>query len=353
VGAWYVTRGAVARATDVKASAYASDSIDRAIETASTAVDKLCHRGARERGIPAFAPWDGTLTFDWPTSQDYSSWTMPLGPFALTSLTALDSGGNSIPTGSVFLEPYASGPPYFRLSLNRGAAYVFSSGSGVGQRSLAITGTWAAGGEWWVPVRGDIPSSVTADQTLMRIDAPVDVGHILLIDDERLIVTERTWVTAGVTATIASATNAQALTVPDGSIFFAGEEIVLDAERMLIRDVVANTLMVQRAVGGSALAAHDAATVYVSRTFTVERGALGTTAAAHDAGAAVAAWRAPSAVQQLTLAYVLDIRAQESSGYARTIGSGEGERQLNPKALTELEGRVRFAYGRNVRMRSV
>lgn len=353
MGAWYTTRERVMRSTDIKAAAYASSEIDRCIETASAAVDTLCHRGARENGIPGFAPWKGSITFNWPTTDNSNSWRMWLGRHRLISLSTVTSGGSNIPTANVFLEPYSLGPPYNRIELDRAGQYALNYGSGTGQRSLVLNGLWGETDRAETRSGWSLGSSPDSSTTTMTINAPVGVGSILLVDSERLIVQERGWSTSGQTGTLASSMAAQALAVSDGTAFEVGEELLLDSERVLVRDIVGNTLVVQRAVAGSTLAAHTGATVFYSRTFTVERGALGTTAAAHTSGAAVYVWEPPPLVEQLTIAYALEQRAQETSGYARTIGSGENERQASRAGIRELEERVRFAYGRTARALAV
>lgn len=340
------------RATDIKAAAYASEEIDRCIDTASASVDDLCHRGARERGIPGFAPWTGAITFDWPTSNNRDSWQVWLGRFRLISLTAATSGGLDI-TSSVLLEPYASGPPYNRIALNRAGHATLGYGSAAGQRSLVLEGVWGQTDRALTRTGWSLGGDVNASATTVTVNAPVDVGHILLIDSERMIVQERAWSDSGEDGTLAGSMSAQALAVTDGTAFLPGEELLLGAERMLIRDVAGDTLIVQRAVGGSTLSAHASADIYYSRSFTVERGALGTTPAAHTSGVAVWTWEPPPVIEQLTIAYALEQRAQETSGYARTIGSGENERNASRAAVRELEDRVRFAYGRTARTLAV
>lgn len=340
------------RAADIKAAAYASSDIDRCIETGAAAIDALCHRGARERGIPGFAPWTGAITFDWPTSNNRDSWQMWLGRFRLISLSAATSGGLDV-TSSVLLEPYSSGPPYNRIALDRAGSATLGYGSAAGQRSLVLTGVWGQAdreltGSGW-SLGGDLNDSATT----VTVNAPVDVGHILRIGSERMIVQERAWSDSGQNGTLSSSMSAQALTVSDGTVFFPGEELLLGAERMLIRDITGNILIVQRAVGGSTLGAHTGADIYYSRSFTVERGALGTTAAAHTSGAVVYTWEPPPVIEQLNIAYALEQRAQETSGYARTIGSGENERNASRAAVRELEDRVRYAYGRTARKLAV
>src|SRR3546814_20587325 len=88
--------------------------------------------------------------------------------------------------------------------------------------------------------------------------------------------------------------------VTDGTLFFVGELILIDSERMRIVDITGNNLTVVRAYDGSTLAAPSlGADVYVYRSLTVERGALGTTAATHLDAASVTVWAVPASVKVL------------------------------------------------------
>jgi hypothetical protein len=350
----YTTREAVMASPDIKASAYAGPRIDDAIAAGADAVDKLCHLGSRSRGIPGFAPWAGTLTFDWPNDQDARSGELWLNQHKLLSLTSMTSGGTSIPIGvaGALLEPSASGPPYNSVRLDRGGASYFSAGTGVGQRSLSLTGVWAGAADN-ERSSSTLSAAVNGSVELVSTGADVGVGSIIRVDDERMIVVGRNWASSGATGSLAANTQAQTLAVADGTIFRAGEELLIDAERVLIRDIAGNNIFVQRAWAGSTLAAHTTATVYWPRSLIVERGQLGTTAAAHSSGATVHVWQPPALIATLNRAYAIDTFLQESSGYARTIGSQETEREFNGRGIRALEERVYGAYGRRPRTRAV
>lgn len=347
----YCTRESVMASPDIKANAYAADRIDAAISSGADMIDSMCRLGARSNGIPGFAPWYGTLSFDWPNDQDARAGEFYLDQHTLISLTSLTSGGTSVPIGSVFLEPAAGGPPYRSIRLDRSGSSSFSSGTGVGQRSLVPTGLW--GHSNVERSSSTVSGALTSSATSMSSAANVGVGSIIRVDSERMIVTGRSWVSSAQTGTLAASNSAQTLAVSDGTAFRAGEELLIDAERLLIRDIAANNLVVQRAWGGSALAAHTTATIYYAHTLAVERGALGTTAASHSDGATVYIWQPPSLVSTLNRAYALDTFFQEGSGYARTIGAQESEREFNSRGIRQLEDRVCNAYARRVRMRAV
>jgi hypothetical protein len=341
---WYTTRERVMRAADVQAAAYMAPEIDTAIGSATRAVDALIRRGDETR--PGLAPWTGSITFDWPTYAERDNFLVGLGPNSIISITSVVSGGVTI-TSSAYGHPAQYGAPYDRLAVSRAGAASLEPGDAGGQRSLVVTGVWAG-----APIAEDgtatwlLSGSPNATATTLTLNAPLGVGSLVRIDTERVIVTGRYWTNSGQAASLAADRTVQSLAVADGTAFFAGEELLLDAERVLVRDITGNTLIVQRAVGGSALAVHTTATVYYSRSFEVERGALGTTAAAHTSGARLYAWRPPALAEQLTVAYALDQRAQESAAYARTIGSGEGVRNASGAGIKSLEERVLAAYGR-------
>lgn len=348
--AWYATRERVMSASDIKSSAYLAAEIDAAIESASQAVDDLCHRGDAVR--PGFAPWTGSITFDWPSAQaGNNSYRLWLGSNLLVSLTSATSGSVSLGTDA-FGSP-ADGPPYSAVEIDRDSNAYLDPGDAVGQRSLVVTGVWGQDVNERTATTWQLGSSPSASATTVTLNAPVGVGSIVRVDSERMIVAERSWVSTGQTATLAASLTTTNVAVADGTAFFRGEEIIIDSERMLILDIVGNTLLVKRGYGGSTLAAHTAATIYWSRSFTVERGALGTTAASHTSGAQLYVYRPPALIEQLTVALAQDQRAQESSGYARTVGTGDAERQAGGGALRALSDRVYARYGRKVRHRAV
>jgi hypothetical protein len=343
-GVWYATRENVMSAPDIRASAYASAQIDAAVESASRRVDKLCHR--------TFYPWTGTRYFDWPSDQNAGAWRLWLDHNELISLTSLESPpGTTISTTDVLLEPNTSGPPYNRIDLSRGTSAMFSLDS-TPQRSIKVTGVFGYAND--EQTAGTLASSPTSSSTTITVaGAAYGVGDLLRIGTERLTVTDRAWGTSGQTGTLAASNAAQTLAVSDGTAFVTGEELLLDSERVFVRDISGNNLTVHRAWGGSTLAAHTGATIYYSRTLTVSRGQVGTTAASHSSSDVIYRWLPPGPVRALTVAYALDQFFQEGAGYARTIGSGGAERTVGERGIKALEEDVYGAYGRKNRMRAV
>lgn len=341
---WYTTRERVMAAPDIKASAYAAAAVDTACDAASRRIERLCHR--------IFYPAVDTRYFDWPNDQDARFGRLWLDQHELISLTSLASpSGTAISTANVLLEPNGGGPPYTRLDLNRGTSAAFSMGN-TSQQAIVVTGVFGyRNDEESAGTLAASPSSSSA--TIGVSGALFGVGDLLRIEDERLIVTGRSWSTSAQTGTLASSNAAQTLAVSDGTAFVAGEELLLDGERVLVQDISGNNLTVRRAWSGTTLAAHTGATIYYSRTLTVARGACGTTAAGHGISTAVYRWVPPSGVRQLATAYAIDQFFQEGAGYARTIGSGENERAMSGRAIVNLEDAVYGQYGRKARTRAV
>lgn len=347
MGAVYTTRERVMRAADIKASAYQAAEIDWAIEAGARRIDSLCERGDGTR--PGFAPWLGSITYDWPsgaTGNTGNSYRLWLGMNSLSTFTSATSGGTSITAASSGW-PTDSGPPYDAVQVSRATNSYLDPGAASGQGSTVITGVWC--GSTVVEktlstyLLGSSPSSSTGSMT---INAPFGVGSIIRIDSERVIVNDRSWAASGQTGTLAASAAAQTLAVSSGSAFFVDEELLIDSERVLVRDISGNNLTVQRAVGGSTLAAHSAASIQWARSALVERGALGTTAAAHTSGTQLYVYKAPALIEQLNVAYALDQRAQEAGTYARTVGEGEGQRVVTGHAIKRLEDAVKQAFGR-------
>jgi hypothetical protein len=345
VGTWYTTREDVMSAQDIKSVAYASRDIDRAIESGARSVEGLLHRAH-------LYPWLGTRSFDYPGSSDSPWWRIWLGQFSLISLASIaNSDGTSVPIANTFLQPI-SGPPYTHVDINRGTSSSFSPGTTT-QRSVSLTGLWGYAND--EETAGTVVEDLDTTETGVDGSAmpTVGVGSLIRVDSERMLVTDKTWLTSGQTGSLAVQNSAQSLTVANGAAFLAGETLLIDAERVRVVDVAGNVLIVRRAVDGSTLAAHTSATVYALRLLTVQRGAGGTTAATHTNGATVNRWIPPGLAAELNLAYAVDHLLQRQSGYARTTGSGEAERELNGRAIRVIEQRAVSVMGRRARTAAV
>ncbi|MFB4312929.1 hypothetical protein [Actinomadura sp. 21ATH] len=349
----YTSREDVKAALDVKQTARTDGQVDRAIESASDSIDGGVDRigGLLKR---RFYPERRVMTFDWPDRNRSWSWRLWLNQHEIISVESITSGDLTLNAGEYFLRP-DDGPPFTHVEIDLGGPGSFQSGDSH-QRSVAITGLY--GFSSITAPAGTLTAGVDAVQTSVPVSdsAAVGVGDVVLTGGERMLVTDKAMVDTGqdLAADLAVSTAAVAVAVSDGAAFGVGETILLDAERMLIVDIAGNTLIVKRGWDGSVLAAHTTgADVYAPRTLTVTRGALGTTAAAHSSGAGVSRQVWPALVQELATAEALNTLLQRQSGYARTVGSGEGEREATGAGLAAIRELAYAAYGRKARKRAV
>jgi len=345
MGNWYCTREDVKEALDIKLTARMDRVIDRAVEAASRSVENLTRR--------VFYPTVATKYYDYPnrvTSYAYRQWLDQ--PDQLISVTSLVSGGTTLAANEYFLEPINSGPPYSRIEINLGLNETFDADD-TWQRQTVVTGTWGYDTSWSsaTTITGNINSSVTT----VPIDdsAAVGVGDLIRVGTEWMYVTAKAMVDTGDDVTLTSAQNAVTLTGLTSGNLNVGEVILVDSERMLVVDIVGTTATVQRAYDGSVLAAHSGASVYALRSLTVVRGANGSTAASHTSGDAVERFEYPGQIRQLAIAEALVLIMQGQAGYGRTVGSGDNQRESSGKGLMDLRNQVRLAYGRRSRHMAV
>jgi len=349
-GIWYSTREEIKAELDVRETARSNVRVDRALEDASRRVEGLCHR--------RFYPVQATRLFDWPPRGGMTPWILRLDDQELISVSALASGGATITSDEYNLEPVNFGPPFNRVEINIGTDGSFGGGDTY-QRDIQISGLW--GYRNTESTAGALAEILDSSETSVDVDgataAAAGVGSILRVDSERFIVTDRQQLSTGQTlggSGLTNQNNAVTVTVASGAAFAAGETILIDSERMLIEDIAGNNLTVRRAWDGSTIAAHTVgATIYAPRTLVVTRGALGTTADAHATSSTVYRWMPPGPVRQLVIAEALTDLLQGRSGYARTAGSGENEREASGRGLKDLRDSAYTECGRKARMRSV
>jgi hypothetical protein len=343
----YASREDVARAADIRATAYANDQIDRAICGAADDIDERLHR--------QFFPETRTVYFDWPNPQDGQPWRIRFDANELADITTtvpvVTSGGVVIPASRIFWGPVNYAPPYTYMELDRSSASNFAVGT-TPQRNVSIAGTFG----YWLNLApaGTLGAAMndTTGTVLTRVSGGtlVGVGDVLQVDSERLLITERSMVSSSQTQQGAGAgTNLASdniLAVTDGTKFVVGETLLLDAERMLVVDISVNNVIVKRAWDGSVLATHSGATIFWSHLLTVVRGALGTTAATHSNAAPVSRCVVPALVRELAVAESLNNMEQENAAYSRTIGEGDNLRPMSGAGLADIRKRASVAYGR-------
>jgi hypothetical protein len=347
-GIWYATREDIMRGLDVQLTARNRRQIDDALAAATQSIHGLCHR--------RFYPVLATRYFDWPPRAGMTPWILRLDDQGLITAAVVASGGRTLTPDEYNLEPVNSGPPFSRVEV------VLSSDGNLGggqtyQRDVQIAGLWGyRNTETTLGATTAAVSSSTA--TTVTVDGPtsavVGVGSVLRVDSERLVVTERTQATTGQTGTLGAGKNDVALSVANGAAFAADEVLLLDAERIRVDDIAGNTLIVERAVDGSVLAAHTGATIYAPRALTVTRGALGTVAATHTSGSTVYQWNPPGLVHQLAKAEAIWQLLQERSGwFRRSSTSGNSTAEVSRDNLEALRDQTSTEHGRKARSRAV
>jgi hypothetical protein len=338
----YCTREQVKTALDSVETARNNRRIDRHIASGADSVEKLTLR--------KFYPTVATRTFDWPPELDTpASWRLWLGENEMaTAPTAVTAGGVALSLANVYARP-DTGPPYDHLEINRGSSAAWSSAA-TSQRAISAASTFAS-----CPIEdvaaATLAANITSSATTATISASweIGVGSLLLCGTERMWVTNRSMLTTAQTLQVLMDANqsSTAVAVTTGSAFTEDEVIMLDSEKMRVDEITGNTLRVNRMWDGTALASHaGGVTIYSPRSLTVERGVLGTTAASHTLGDAVSVYRPPSLINQLNIAYAEVGFLDEASGYARTVGSGDNEREAAGRRLVQLEQRVKTGFYR-------
>jgi len=338
----YCTREQVKTALDSVETARNNRRIDRHIASGAESVEKLTLR--------KFYPDVGTRTLDWiPELDSPESWRLWLGENELAGQpTAITAGGVALNLANVYARP-DTGPPFDCLEINRGSSAAWSSAA-TSQRAISITGTFGSC-PFEDVTAATLAAGINSSVTTVTIGASweIGVGSLLLCGTERMWVTNRSMLTTGQTLQVLMDANqsSTAVAVTTGSAFTEDEVIMLDSEKMRVDEITGNTLHVKRAWDGTALASHaGGVTIYSARQLTVERGVLGTTEASHLLGDSVLVFRPPSLINQLNIAYAEVGFLDEASGYSRTVGSGDNEREAAGRRLVQLELRVKTGFYR-------
>jgi hypothetical protein len=366
--ACYATREQVRRALDIQQSAYSDSVIDRKIAMGSGAVDRLCQR--------KFYPRLATYKFDWPNYQYAYPWRHWLEQYELAADPATAPGGQVV-SGTFLSTPIVikpsqyilypqDGPPFKEFQLRRDSSAGFGNNT-TPQLDIGITGYFG----YWIntqvvaTLNGAINSTTSTTATVTP-NSITDVGSTLVIDNERMLVTDNPYVSTGISPLSGATTNLASdvtIAVPDGTQFSAQEVILLDSEWMLVQHIVGNNLIVKRAYSGSVLATHSLPVIFARRQLTVTRGFLGTTAATHLNSAPVSVDVYPELVGELAIAEAVVSTIQEPQGYANqqqatwygqtTRSQGQQRETWAGTGLMDLRGQVCELYARQVRTRVV
>jgi hypothetical protein len=346
---WYATREQVKAALDTAETARNDAQVDRAIGSATDTIFQLTHR--------RFWPQTATRFFPWPNRQYARAWRLWLDGDELVSVTILVAGGTTIPPTDYFLEPVNTGPPFTSIEIDLSSSSAFSSGA-TWQRAIAITGEFghSADDESVGSLGGTLAAADDSTAAITWTTARVGVGDILHIDDERMIVAERTMVdsTQNTGGALTSSSADDTVSVTDGTAFDTDEILLVDSERMLIVDIADNTLTVKRAWDGTILATHNSgADIYTLTGVELSRGQLGTTATSHTSSTTIYRHVVPNLIRDLAIAEAINQLQLETSGYARVIGEGDNAREGTGRSLFDLRRDVERRYGRQARVGAV
>lgn len=346
MGAWTCTREDVKGALDSAETARSNTQVDRAVESASRSVEGLLRR--------RFRPTLATRTFPWPpTSRSRHLW---LDADEVISVTTLSSGGVAIPALDYFLEPANSGPPYSRIEVDAASSSAFTSSTSR-QRAIEVTGLFGYTNEEEAvgSLTAQLAAAASSTAAVAWTTPHIGVGDVLRVDAERVVVTGRTMTDSGqnLLSPLTTSTSNVSVPVTTGSAFAVDEVLLVDSERLLVVDVAGNTLTVKRAWDGTVLAAHTGSDIFTLTGVTLARGLLGTAAAVHLNAATVYRHVVPGLVRELTIALAMSTIQQEQSAYARTVGSGDNEREAAGRGLADIRREALSRYGRRARTRAV
>jgi hypothetical protein len=344
-------------------ASYTNDQVDRAIVSAAEAVESAAQR--------RFYPEDKTAKFDWPNYSLAYPWRIWLGDMELAAPATQIVTGTFlpvpivIPITSVIFQPVNTGPPFTNFELRRDLNVAFGSGQ-TPQLDIGVTGTFG----YWTKTRpaGTLAVAMTAVDTTATVSdgVSVGVGDVLIAGTERMIVTDSAYVDTTVSFSGLSNASAQdnILMVSDGTKFTAGEVLMVDAEWILILQIMGNTMVVKRAWDASILAGHTGGTLWARRVLSVLRGQLGTTAAIHSINLPLTVNAVPGLVRQLAIAEAEVWITQEPGAYggasapAKIVSVNRGgfavAEQIAGAGLLDL--RQRFGdskYVRKIRKRAI
>lgn len=349
----YTTREAIMRAADIHPGVQSIEAVDRANESAAENIDGMLHR--------RFYCVIETQKWDWPNFQFAYPWRLWFDESEIADITApapvVTSGGVSIPNTAIFFGPWRKAPPYRNMELDRSKNVGFGNGSTPQQEIQinALFGYWnrmANAGTLAVAM-----TDTTSTTATMSSSATPGVGDVMIVDSERMLVQDRTFITTGQTqqgtgcGTDKASDNALAVT--DGTKFSLFETLVLDQERMFVYQIVGNILTVKRGYDGSVLDTHEAAPIYAGRQITVTRGDFGSAAATHSINAVAKTQIVPSMVRDLALAEASVQVSQELGLYNDPQGEAGATVSGFGASLADKWEEAETRYGRQLRSRVV
>lgn len=295
--------------------------VDRIIEGISDEIEKATR--------VYFIPRTETRLFRWPNTHSRGThmW-LNTGLISIATLQtkAQDASPTTISSSDYFLEPQEFGPPFNRIEIDVSSNAAFEPGD-TPQRSISVLGEWGYSANTRVAgaVAGAGLGTTSATEFVCSNGSLVDVGDTLLIESEKLFVSERAFAALGsvlindAAVTASMADNVITLDASHGVL--AGETIQLEAEQLYVISVATNDITVIRAFNGTILAAHaDDTPVQTNRTLTVTRGQNGSTAATHADTTVISKYIPEMSVVNLALDASVAKYHQESAGWGGSTG---------------------------------
>lgn len=244
---------------------------------------------------------------------------------AITAFTMLDGNTTyTLTSADYLLHPanrwWANGP-YTRLEVDLDSTQIGQWAKG--QQNLQITGRWGLYEE--TAATGATASQTDSATTLVVDNAgKLSIGAVVKIGDEQELLESFGAVSDSTADTSAAMDVSQdTIAITNGSLLSRGEVAVIDTEKMLVLEVISNTLVVARGYGGSKIATHLInSNVYVYRTFNVTRAVNGTTAAQHTT-ASVSKCVAPQSINYLCRQIAGLMHKKAQSGWSSKVGNAE------------------------------
>jgi len=344
---WYATR------ESVKARGFSGRGldpvIDRIIESASERIDLWTRR--------FFIPRTETRLYRWPgVASGVGKLWLDQDLISVTTLQtkAQNTTPTTIAATDYFTEPNNSGPPYDSIEIDTSSTAAFESGD-TPQRSISVLGSWGYKSTTRSIGLVDDPSGITSSETTLilkdgSLHTGAGVGDTLLIGSEQLFVADKDFlalnpdaggaILLNMSGNLAANPGTDLVTLDASHSVVAGEVIRINTEQMYVLYVSTNDLTVIRGFNGSTLAAHtDNDAIDVARSLTVERGVNGTTAAAISDNDAVSKYEAPFEIIEWCIQEAIATIHQETGGMGRSVGAGEGAREVTGRELSSMRER--------------
>jgi hypothetical protein len=267
-----------------------------------------------------FYPTTATRLFDY-----QSATILQLDYDDLLSVSAFadENGTGTVDTSYLLYEP-ANNPPYQRIIIDpSNDSFMYSN---IKEQALEVTGEWGYCNS--KEDTGITCPSLTLDTTTMAANngKKVDVGWLLQIDDERIIVTDVDAVDSAANTSAALNDYETDIGVTDTSKFSTGEIIRIEDEQMRIVRIDTSSLSVIRGYEGTTPKSHESnKDIYVYRNFTIERGATKSAASQHSAGTKIYRIAPPSDIIYVCGVLVARANRRSESGWSdATVVGGEG-----------------------------